>query len=43
MPLEFGEHLSPTVAAAVPKAVEMALFELEKKLKVSNWSNERLT
>ena len=38
MPLEFGEHLSSTVAEAVPKAVEMALFELEK-----NWNNDKLT
>lgn len=31
MPLEFGEQLSSTVAAAVPKAVEMTLSELGKK------------
>jgi len=42
MPLEFGEHLSSTVAAAVPKAVEMTLSELGKNLNVSNWSNDKL-
>jgi len=43
MPLEFGEHLSSTVAAAVPKAVEMALSELGKNLNKSRWSKDKLT
>jgi hydrogenase maturation protease len=43
MPLEFGEHLSSTVAAAVPKAVEIALSELGKNLNKSGWSENKLT
>jgi len=43
MPLEFGEHLSSTVAAAVPKAVEIALSELGKNLNKSGWSKNKLT
>lgn len=43
MPLEFGEHLSSTVAAAVPKAVEIALSELRKNLNKSGWSENKLT
>jgi len=43
MPLEFGEHLSSTVAAAVPKAVEMILSELGKNLNKSRWSKDKLT
>ena len=43
IPLEFGEHLSSTVAAAVPKAVEMTLSELGKNLNKSRWSKDRLT
>ena len=43
MPLEFGEQLSSTVAAAVPKAVEMTLSELGKNLDESDWSNDKLT
>jgi len=43
MPLEFGEHLSSTVAAAVPKAVEMTLSELGKNLNKSRWSKDKLT
>jgi len=43
MPLEFGEHLSPMVAAAVPKAVEMALSELGKNLNKSRWNKDKLT
>jgi hydrogenase maturation protease len=30
MPIHFGEQLSKSIAAAVPKAVEMALHELKK-------------
>ena len=36
-PCEFGEQLSSKIAAAVPKAVEMTLSELE------NWNNDKLT
>lgn len=43
MPLEFGEHLSSTVAAAVPKAVEMTLYELGKNLNKSRWNKDKLT
>ncbi len=35
MPCEFGEKLSETVAAAVPKAVEIVLSELGENLKIS--------
>ena len=34
MPCEFGEKLSETVAAAVPKAVEIVLSELGENLKI---------
>ena len=43
MPLEFGEQLSSTVSAAVPKAVEMTLSELGKNLNISGRSNNKLT
>ena len=43
MPLEFGEHLSSTIAAAVPKAVEMTLSELGKNLNKSRWNKDKLT
>ena len=43
IPLEFGEHLSSTVATAVPKAVEMTLSELGKNLNISGGSNDKLT
>ena len=43
MPLEFGEQLSSTVSAAVPKAVEMTLSELGKNLNKSRWSKDKLT
>lgn len=43
MPLEFGEHLSSTVAEAVPKAVEMTLSELGKNLNESSWNKDKLT
>ena len=36
-PCEFGENLSSEIAAAVPKAVDMTLSELE------NWGNNKLT
>ena len=36
MPLEFGEQLSSTVSAAVPKAVEMTLSELGKNMNISS-------
>jgi len=42
MPLEFGEQLSSTIAAAVPKAVEMVLFELGKNLNISSQSNDKV-
>ena len=42
-PLEFGEHLSSTIAAAVPKAVEMTLSELGKNLNKSRWNKDKLT
>ena len=37
MPYEFGEKLSQKIAAAVPKAVEMTLSELEK-----NWNKSEM-
>ena len=43
MALEFGERLSPTVATAVPKAVEMTLSELGKNLNKSRWNKDKLT
>jgi len=43
MPLEFGEQLSSTVSAAVPKAVEMTLSELGKNMNISGRSNNKLT
>jgi hydrogenase maturation protease len=35
IPCEFGEKLSKNIAAAVPKAVEMALNEIKKDMKLS--------
>ena len=43
MPIEFGEQLSSTIAAAVPKAVEMTLSELGKNWNKSEWSDDKLT
>ncbi len=36
IPCEFGEKLSKTIAAAVPKAVEMTLNEIKKDIKISS-------
>jgi hydrogenase maturation protease len=36
MPCEFGEKLSKKIATAVPKAVDMALKEIEEDLKISS-------
>ena len=36
IPCEFGERLSKTIAAAVPKAVEMTLNEIKKDIKISS-------
>jgi len=36
MPCEFGEKLSKEIATAVPTAVEMALNEVRKDVKISN-------
>lgn len=40
MPLRFGEHLSTSIAAAVPKAVEMTLHELKK---TQPWRKKEVT
>jgi hydrogenase maturation protease len=41
---EFGDTLSPIIAKAVPKAVNMAMIEIEKKNKNStNWGDRELT
>jgi hydrogenase maturation protease len=36
IPCEFGEELSEKIAAAVPRAVEMVLNEINKNIKFSN-------
>jgi hydrogenase maturation protease len=36
IPCEFGEKLSPKIAAAVPKAVEMTLNEIKNGIKISS-------
>ena len=36
LPCEFGEKLSPKIAAAVPKAVEMTLNEIKNNVKISS-------
>ncbi|UCF12515.1 MAG: hydrogenase maturation protease [Thermoplasmatales archaeon] len=43
IPYVFGEKLSPKIAAAVPKAVDMTLTEIGKNLEESNWSKDKLT
>ena len=43
IPYVFGEKLSPKIAAAVPKAIEMTLTEIGKNLNESNWSKNKLT
>jgi len=35
IPCEFGEKLSPKIAAALPKAVKMTLNEIKKDIKIS--------
>ena len=37
IPYEFGENLSPKIAAAVPKAVEMTLNEIKNIVNYSSW------
>jgi hydrogenase maturation protease len=39
-PLHFGEHLSTHIAAAVPKAIEMTLHELNKN---QQWRKKEVT
>ena len=36
IPCEFGEKLSPKIAAAIPKAVEMTLNEIKNGIKISS-------
>jgi Ni,Fe-hydrogenase maturation factor len=36
IPYEFGETLSPNIAASVPKAVEVALNEIKNNLNYSS-------
>ncbi len=36
IPYIFGEKLTPTIAAAVPKAVEMTLNEIKNNRKISS-------
>jgi len=43
LPFVFGEHLSSTAAAAVPKAVQMTLSELGKNDNRSHWRNDKVT
>ena len=39
-PYIFGEKLSPKIAAAVPKAVNMTINEIKKNLKISSWGEK---
>ena len=43
IPYVFGDQLSSKIAAAVPEAVELTVFELEKNMNKSIWSNKKLT
>lgn len=43
IPYVFGDQLSSKIAAAVPEAVKLTVFELEKNMNKSIWSNKKLT
>jgi hydrogenase maturation protease len=43
IPFVFGDQLSSKIAAAVPKAVELTISELEKNMNKPIWSDKKLT
>jgi hydrogenase maturation protease len=43
IPYVFGDKLSSKIAAAVPKAIKLALSEIEGNINKFVWSNEKLT
>jgi len=43
IPYVFGDQLSSKIAAAVPQAVKLTVFELEKNMNKSLWRNKKLT
>jgi len=43
IPYVFGDQLSSKIAAAVPQAVKLTVYELEKNMNKSIWSNKKLT